>query len=337
MLPDIVSSSDADVVAEAILQLFKRPFCIGEREIFVTCSIGVATAPDHGQDYITLLRHADAAMYEAKQAGRNITVVYTPAATTSQRRKLELESDLHTAVERDELHVLYQPQIDLRTSRVVGVEALVRWDHPELGRLAPDRFIPMAEESGLIAGIDEWVRDTAFRQARTWLDSGIRLRMAVNLSTRVLRDSKLAEVVADQLAACHLDPDQIELEVTDRVVMDEHELGLALARLCDVGVRLAIDDFGTGSSVLGRLQGCPIDTLKIDRSFVSAINVNRSGAPIVTALLSMAAALSLDVVAEGVETDEQAEFLRGAGCQLAQGFLFSRPVEANEVVALITS
>jgi diguanylate cyclase (GGDEF)-like protein len=337
MLPDIVSSSDADVVAEAILQLFRRPFCIGEREIFVTCSIGVATAPDHGQDYTTLLRHADAAMYEAKQAGRNITVVYTPAATTSQRRKLELESELHTAVERNELHVLYQPQIDLRTSRVVGVEALVRWDHPELGRLAPDRFIPMAEESGLIAGIDEWVRDTAFRQARTWLDRGIRLRMAVNLSTRVLRDSKLAEDVANQLAACHLDPDQIELEVTDRVVMDEHELGLALARLCDVGVRLAIDDFGTGSSVLGRLQGCPIDTLKIDRSFVSAINVNRSGAPIVTALLSMAAALSLEVVAEGVETEAQAEFLRAAGCQLAQGFLFSRPVEADDVEALIAS
>ncbi|MEP6659567.1 MAG: EAL domain-containing protein [Acidimicrobiales bacterium] len=337
MLPDIVSSADADVVAEAILQLFKRPFCIGEGEIFVTCSIGVAIAPDHGHDYTTLLRHADAAMYEAKQAGRNITVVYTPAATTSQPRKLELESDLHTAVERGELHVLYQPQIDLRTSRVVGVEALVRWDHPELGRLAPDRFIPMAEESGLIAGIDDWVRDTAFRQARTWLDSGIRLRMAVNLSTRVLRDSKLAENVAEQLAECHLDPDQIELEITDRVVMDEHELGLALARLCDVGVRLAIDDFGTGSSVLGRLQGCPIDTLKIDRSFVSAINVNRSGAPIVTALLSMAEALSLDVVAEGVETDAQAQFLRGAGCQLAQGFLFSRPIEASEVEALIAS
>jgi diguanylate cyclase (GGDEF)-like protein len=337
MLPDVVSFTGADVVAEAILQLFKRPFLIGGREIFVTCSIGVATAPDHGNDYTTLLRHADAAMYEAKQAGRNISVVYSSTATTSLGRKLELESDLHSAVERGEMHVLYQPQIDLRTTRVIGVEALIRWDHPVLGRLAPDRFIPMAEESGLIAGIDEWVRETAFRQARMWLDCGLRLRMAVNLSTRVLRDTKLAEHVADQLAACHLDPDQIELEVTDRVVMDEHELGSALARLCDVGVRLAIDDFGTGSSVLGRLQGCPIDTLKIDRSFVSAINVNRSGAPIVTALLSMAAALSLDVVAEGVETEAQSQFLRGAGCQLAQGFLFSRPIEASEVETLMAS
>jgi EAL domain-containing protein (putative c-di-GMP-specific phosphodiesterase class I) len=266
-----------------------------------------------------------------------MSVVYSPAATTSQRRRLELESDLHTAVERDELHLLYQPQIDLKTSRIVGVEALVRWDHPALGRLAPDRFIPMAEESGLIAGIDEWVRETAFRQTRTWLDHGLRLRMAVNLSTRILRDTKLAEHVADQLAACHLDPDLIELEVTDRVVMDEQELSSTLTQLCDVGVRLAIDDFGTGSSVLGRLQGCPIDTLKIDRSFVSAIHVNRSGAPIVTALLSMAAALHLDVVAEGVETEAQAQFLREAGCQLAQGFLFSRPIEASEVEALITS
>ena len=335
MLPDVVNPAGADVVAQTILQLFTRPFCIGGREIFVTCSIGIATAPDHGHDYTTLLRHADAAMYEAKQAGRNVSVVYSPAATTSLGRKLELESDLHSAVERGEMHVLYQPQIDLRTSRVVGVEALVRWDHPVLGRLAPDRFIPMAEESGLIAGIDEWVRETAFRQTRTWLDRGIRLRMAVNLSTRILRDSKLAEHVADQLAVCHLDPDQIELEVTDRVVMDEHELSSTLAQLCDVGVRLAIDDFGTGSSVLGRLQGCPIDTLKIDRSFVSAININRSGAPIVIALLSMAAALNLDVVAEGVETEAQAQFLRDAGCQLAQGFLFSRPVEASEVETLL--
>src|SRR5205814_1269137 len=167
-------------------------------------SIGIACAPDHGDDYETLLRHADAAMYDAKEAGRGTYAVHAMQTASVRRHRLELESGLHTAIERDELHVLYQPQIELATGRLVAVEALVRWDHPELGRVMPDRFIPLAEESGLIADIDEWVRTTAFRQARQWADDGLEIRMAVNLSTRVLRDPSLAESIAELIERCGL-------------------------------------------------------------------------------------------------------------------------------------
>ena len=335
MLTGTSCDNDANAAAARMLDAFKPPFHLRGHDVFVTCSIGIAHAPRHGLDYTTLLRHADAAMYSAKHSGRGVAAVYEQTESSSGPTRLELESELHTAAERGQFHLLYQPQVDLETGAIVGVEALVRWDHPTLGRLSPDRFLPVAEEAGLMAGIDEWVRDEAFAQARRWLDQGIDLRMAVNISTGLLLDDGLAARVASDLATHRLDPSRVELEVTDRVVLDEDDFPGRLLPLAELGVRLAIDDFGTGTSVLGRLHRCPIDTMKLDRSFVGTIDRADAPAPIVRALVAMAKALDIDVVAEGVETEAQAEFLRAAGGVLAQGFLFSRPVEACEIEHLV--
>ena len=334
LLPDTEGAGDAALVAERMLAVLKSPFTLGGRDVFISCSIGIASAPDHGTDYSTLLRHADGAMYKAKQAGRSTYVVYAAEVGPTRQDRLELEGQLHKAIDRGELHLLYQPQIDLSTMKIVGVEALVRWDHPLLGRLNPDSFIPLAEESGLIAEIDDWVRATAFEQASRWASAGLHLRMAVNLSTRVIRDPRLPDQIAGLLERFNLSPDLVELEVTDRVVMADEELPAVLAPLRALGVRIAVDDFGTGTSVLGRVQSGCIDTLKIDRSFVGAINSASAEAPVVSALLSIAKSLDLDVVAEGVETAAQGAFLRRHGCRLAQGFYFSLPVEPAEVEEL---
>jgi diguanylate cyclase (GGDEF)-like protein len=335
LLPDLADETAAERVADKIIAAFKQPFSPGGHEVFISCSIGIASAPQHGTGYATLLQNADGAMYQAKEAGRSTFAVHAVGTGSLRRGKFELETQLHLAVDRHELHLLYQPQIDLTTMRIVGVEALVRWDHPALGRIGPDLFIPLAEESGLIADIDGWVRHEALSQARTWLDRGIDLRMAVNLSTRVLRDPRLAQEVGDLIDALRLRPDRVELEVTDRVVMDEYDLADALAPLDALGVRLAIDDFGAGTSVLGRLQRCPVDTLKIDRSFIATIDSTSNEAPVVSALLSMAKNMRLEIVAEGVETVAQAAFLRHNGCHMVQGFFFSPPIEAIEIEQLV--
>lgn len=334
MLTDIADESEAQSAAARMLSAFREPFHLPGHDVFISCSIGVAHAPVHGSDYATLLRRADSAMYMAKRQGRGVSAEYTDAASTSNATRLGLETDLHTAVERDQLHLLYQPQVDLRSRRIVGVEALVRWDHPTRGRITPDDFLPLAEEAGLMQEIDEWVHSTAIAQARRWLDRGINLRIAVNLSTAALHDVTLAERIGKQLEALDLDPAQLEVEITDRVVVSDDDLPRLLRPLRDLGVRLAIDDFGTGTSVIGRLDGCGISTLKIDRSFVRGIDGTGASAPIVRALLAMASALDLQVVAEGVETEPQAALLAAAGCELAQGYLFSRPVEPTEIEQL---
>jgi EAL domain-containing protein (putative c-di-GMP-specific phosphodiesterase class I) len=278
--------------------------------------------------------HADAAMYEAKAQGRNTLAVHSEETGVRRREQLELETALHRAIELGQLRVRYQPQIEVATGRVVGVEALVRWEHPVLGLLEPGAFLQVAEESGLIVDLDAFVRRTAFAQAAAWARDGLPLRMAVNLSTRDLHDPTLAVRLAGEIAAAGADPAMIELEITDRVVMIEHDLPSVLQELRAIGVRLAIDDFGTGSSVLGRLQRCPIDTLKIDRSFVHEV---RAGSPeqlVLEALVALGRSLQLEVVAEGVEEEEQRELLAACGCDIAQGYLFGRPMEADALTAL---
>ena len=331
------NGSSAQLVASKVLEALRAPFKLDGRDVFISCSIGIASAPHDGDDYPTLLRHADAAMYEAKENGRGRYALHAGSSASARRGNLELENELHHAIARGELHLLYQPQVFLKTGKLFGVEALVRWDHPRLGRLSPDRFIPLAEQSGLIADVDKWVRAEAFDQLRRWSDRGIDIRMAVNLSTRELRAPTLATEIGRAITIAGLDPARIELEVTDRVIMENDDLAAVLAPLRALGVRLAIDDFGTGTSALRRLHGCMIDTLKIDRSFITDIHATSSSAPVITALLGMATSLGLDVVAEGVETIEQAEFLQDAGCELAQGFYFSRPVEPAEIEALATA
>ena len=336
LLPELEHGvDDAIAVAERMIETLNGAFHVAGHELFISCSIGIACSPEHGTDYESLMQHGDAAMYVAKASGRGAFAVHAGADDAPNRQKLELESQLHRAIDNGELRVLYQPQLDVETGRIVGVEALVRWAHPDLGLLVPAAFLSLAEESGLVVALDAWVRREAFAQVKRWHDEGHDLRVAINLSSRALCNPSLAEVIGAEMAAAGVPADLVELEITDRVVMDEQELPIALDRLKELGVRLAIDDFGTGSSVLGRLQSCPVDTLKIDRSFVQAVTVDCPEAPLVKAMVALAHTLDMAVVAEGVETDEQDEALRRYGCELVQGFLFSRPVPAAEIEALL--
>lgn len=321
-------------VAEKVVNSLRQPFDLEGRQLYISCSIGVSLWPAHGLDYEHLLLHADAAMYEAKARGRNTYAVHS-GMTMRRRELLDLEHRLHTAIEQGELAVLYQPQVELVTSRVRGVEALIRWDHPDLGRLTPDRFLHLAEESGVITQIDAWVREQALAQARQWIEAGSPLRMSLNLSTADLRRSALVGELADSINAARVPFDLVEIEITDRVALGEDDLRPALDELASLGVRLAVDDFGVGSSVIGRLQHGPFDTLKIDRSLISEIDADTRQAAILQALVTMAHELGLEVVAEGVENDAQADVVRAFGCELAQGYWFSKPVDVDTIDGML--
>jgi EAL domain-containing protein (putative c-di-GMP-specific phosphodiesterase class I) len=326
------------MLAERLLSAFADPFVIDGRELFVSPSIGVALHPRDGASPEELLKHADRAMYGAKVRGRNTYQVHIAPAAGGHDR-LTLEAHLHRAIERKELELAYQPQIDLATGAIVAVEALARWTDPELGRVGPDQFIPLAEDSGLIVALDTWVMRTACEQAKAWSDSGLPpIRMAVNVSGRHFHHARLNETVADVLLQTRLEPHRLELEVTESVaVEEEHDNRLALEELRALGVGVAIDDFGTGYSVLSRLRYFPLDRLKIDRAFVAEVPGKAGDGAIVVAMIAMAHALSLEVVAEGVETVEQRDFLAQSGCDLGQGYLFARPLAAADVALLLTA
>jgi len=336
LLPELTDGvDDAIKVAERLIDALKDAFHVAGHELYISCSVGIACSPDHGSDYEALMQYGDAAMYAAKAAGRAAFAVHASAEDGPSRRKLELESELHRAIDNGELRVHYQPQIDMKTMRVVGVEALVRWEHPELGLLVPGAFVALAEESGLIVDVDAWIRRQAFAQAKAWHDDGHEIRVAVNLSSRAVANPGLAELIAAEMADAGVPAGLVELEITDRVVLSESELHVALDRLRALGVRIAIDDFGTGTSVLGRLQSCAVDTLKIDRSFVQAVTADCPEAPLVKAMIALAHTLEMTVVAEGVETPAQASALRRYGCELVQGFLFSRPIPVEDIDVLL--
>ena len=339
LLPNLRQDEDASHVAAKVLESLRAPFTVGQHQLFVTASVGIAAYPTDGLRYETLLKHADIAMYRSKGAGGNSAELY--ASRTSDDAsypRLSLEADLHHALPRHELRVVYQPQLDLTEGGVRGVEALVRWSHPTLGEIGPTEFLPLAEEAGLIGSIDMWVLETACRRAVVWqaTKGSERLRLAVNVSPRQLQHPRFADGVLDVLARTGLVPSLLELEVTEGSAVTElGDARVALERLRTAGVRVAIDDFGTGYSILSRLRDFPLDTLKIDSSFIADIRGPGDDAPIVLATIAMARSLGLDVVAEGVEVDAQLGFLRDAGCDLVQGFLFSRPVEADAVIDLI--
>ncbi|MBA2624072.1 MAG: EAL domain-containing protein [Acidimicrobiia bacterium] len=324
-------------VAERVQAALEAPFRMGRQQLFVTTSIGACLARGRAQRYDVLMKNADIAMYRVKGSGRNGYALFTPTTDGADPNTLRFEAQLRVAIDREELRIHYQPQVDLQTRGITGVEALVRWVHPELGLLGPDRFVPLAEELGLITDIDLWVLRTACRQMSEWAESGLPpVQLAVNLSERTLRHDALVDVVASVLSAHRLAPAQLELEVTERVV-DAH-VGVVretLGHLHALGVRLAIDDFGTGSSGLTRLQRCPIDCVKIDKSFVSEITSADGRSPMVAAMLGLAAELGLTTVAEGVETAAQEAFLRRRGCDIAQGYGFARPVAATEMADLL--
>ena len=337
LLPGIRRDEDATRIAGKILEAFRLPFTVGDHELFITPSMGIALYPGDGLRFETLLKHADIAMYRAKARGGNGYELYGPRAGDSAYPRLALEADLHNAVGNDELRVVYQPIVDMKTNAVIGAEALVRWEHRTLGVIRPDEFIPLAEEAGLVVAIDSWVLRTACRQAREWLDIGLPpLRMSVNISGRHLQHPRMAVTVMEALRESGLHPAQLELEVTESVAVAEAgDPQEALDGLRGLGVRVAIDDFGTGYSMLSRLRQFPLDTLKIDRSFVNEITNADDEAPIVAATIAMAHSLGLHVVAEGVESEAQLTYLRRNGCDLAQGYLIGRPVPPDELVAVL--
>jgi EAL domain-containing protein (putative c-di-GMP-specific phosphodiesterase class I) len=333
-LEEVSSAEVPRQVAERIRQALEAPFYIEDQQVFVSASVGIALGSGVQHKAGELMRDADIAMYRAKNAGRSRVEVYEASMGSQAPEYLRLEADLRRALEREELRLFYQPQLDLRTGQVVGLEALLRWEHPERGLVSPAQFIPVAEDTGLIVPIGRWVLETACREAKRWQEIAP-LRIAVNLSMRQFRHPKLVEEVAEVLAQTGLEPGLLELEITESVVMEDAAATVeTLGRLKALGVALAVDDFGTGYSSLGYLKRFPVGALKIDRSFVRDL-VQTQGEAIVGAVMGLARALGLKVVAEGVETSAQLERLRTLGCDFAQGYYFAKPMPGQAVTELL--
>jgi diguanylate cyclase (GGDEF)-like protein/PAS domain S-box-containing protein len=339
LLPGITRAVDVARVAEKILETIRQPMTIDGRELFVTASIGISVYPDDGEDAETLVKNADAAMYRAKEQGRDRYQLYTPRMNETALERLALENDLRRALAARELRVYYQPVLDLGSDGVHSVEALLRWQHPERGLLGPSDFMPVAEVSGLILPIGSWVLRTACEQVRAWHRAGHSgLGLAVNLSGRQLEVPSFVSEVAAVLADTGFSPRLLDLEVTETHVMENLEtVHQSLRELKDLGVRISIDDFGIGYSSLSQLKRLPVDTLKIDGSFVRDVSTDADAAAIVTAVIAMARTLKLAVVAEGVETLEQRRFLEARGCDRVQGFVFSEPVPAERCQEFLTA
>jgi diguanylate cyclase (GGDEF)-like protein/PAS domain S-box-containing protein len=337
LIADVSDVADVGVTADKVLQAVSRPYSIDGHELVSTPSIGISVYPADGQDVDSLLRNADAAMYHAKESGRNNYQFFTQDMNSRAVERLSLERSLRRALERDELRLHYQPQYDVATGRIVGVEALIRWEHPEHGLVPPSRFMPFAEESGLILPIGDWVLGEACRQNKAWQQTGSTLvRVAVNISALQFRQPNFVETVQRALAAADLEARFLGLEVTESVIMhDAERVTDCLAQLKGMGLELAIDDFGTGYSSLSYLKRFPIDKLKIDKSFVRDINRDRDDAAIVSAIIGLTRSLGLKTIAEGVETPEQHEFLRAYGCDEVQGYLFSTPLPAADCAKLL--
>ena len=337
ILDDIAQAQDAAVVARRIISELARPFILEGQEVCITVSIGISIYPDDGSDIVTLIKHADTAMYHAKDQGKNNFQFYTSAMTENACELLRLENQLRRALERDEFTLCYQPQVDLETGRVLCLEALLRWHNPELGQVPPTTFIPLAEETGLILAIDAWVMMQACRQLKEWHDMGLgKVRVAVNVSGQNFLQKSLPETTRSILAATGVRPESLELELTEGVLMrNAAETIATLGELKAMGLTLAIDDFGTGYSSLSYLKRFRLDTLKIDRSFIQDVTSDPDSAAIVTALVALASSMKMSVVAEGVETLEQLAFLRELGCRQIQGYLFSRPLVAQDATRLL--
>lgn len=324
-------------VAEKILAVLAAPFDIDVHEIYVTASVGISMYPDDAADLETLTRNADTAMYQAKNKGKNAFEKFHPEFDQRAQKRLSLETSLRKALERNELQLYYQPQIAVSSGSVVGVEALLRWNHPELGMVSPADFIPIAEDGGLIVPIGRWVLRTACRQIAAWRDAGLgTLHVSVNLSARQMRDSQLIHDILDALRETDIPPTRLELEITETVLMENVHANVDLLnRLQAAGIRLSIDDFGTGYSSMAYLKRFPVDQVKIDRTFVRDIPGDGDDEAITTAIIAMAHSLGLTVVAEGVETELQLSFLRNAGCDVMQGFYFAKPYPPEQIEAFL--
>ncbi len=338
LLETIRRGEDAAIVARRVLQLLTEPIEVAGYEIVVTASIGISLFPKDGENSQTLLKNADTAMYCVKESGRNNFQFFTPEMNILAQERFQIESDLRRALTQKELVLYYQPQLEIATGKIVGVEALLRWQHPGRGMISPNQFIPLAEETGLIVPIGEWVIRTACEQNRQWQEAGFgKLRMAVNLSRLQLNDHHLAETVSQILRETNLQPELLEMEITETVMMQNLQIGISiLQELGALGVHLAMDDFGTGYSSLCHLRNLPIGTIKIHQSLIRDLPAATDDLAIASAIISLAHNLRLKVVAEGVEREEQLAFLRHQACDKAQGFLFCKPMPAAELEKVLT-
>ncbi len=327
----------ATAVVPEILHLLAEPFDVNGREVLVHASIGIAVFPEDGGDEYTLLKNADAAMVRAKKLGGNTYQFFESGMNAQAAEYISLAQDLRHALQRDQFDLHYQPVVDLRSGRVVGAELLLRWNHPERGFVAPDEFIGLAEDGGLIETIGEWVLRRACRQNRIWRDQGFdSLRIAVNVSSRQLQRGRLIPAVFSALSESGLTPSSLGIEITESAFLDDlAHTTETLRKLNTMGIAISVDDFGTGYSSLGYLRRLPLSTLKIDRSFVADVTTSSDAAAIADTIIAMAHRLNLNVVAEGVEEEAQLRFLRERGCEMMQGYYFSKPLPADEFTALL--
>jgi predicted signal transduction protein with EAL and GGDEF domain len=337
VLPQIQSGIDSVHVVNKIQQALSQTFRLGNHNLHITTSIGISVFPHDGETIEEIMKNADLAMYSAKSKGRDNYQFFTQEMNSTAQERLLLENDLRAAIEREEFLLHYQPQIDTITGRVIGAEALVRWQHPRRGLVPPDMFIPIAEETGLILPIGDFVLKTACRQLTAWLSEGLPpIRMAVNLSARQFKQDNLPCLVSEVIAESGIDPHLLELEITESAAMDNpEETILHLRRFREMGVELAIDDFGTGYSSLSYLKLFPVNRLKIDRSFVQDIETDSDDAAIAAATIALAHKLGKEVIAEGVETEGQLSFLKDQQCDIIQGYFFSRPLPAAELAKFL--
>ena len=335
LLPQISGIEDAAKISQRILDNLKQPFKLEEHELHINSSIGIAIYPQDGEDPETLLRNADAALYRAKEQGRNQYRFYIPSMNASGL--LRLENLLHQALKREEFLLYYQPQVNINTGKISGLEALVRWHHPDLGLVCPEKFISLAEETGLIVPLGEWVLQTACAQNQAWLSAGLPpLRMAVNLSPRQFQQKNLVAMVRRILKETGLDPRWLELEITETTIMQNLEYARkALGDFQQMGIHISMDDFGTGYSSLGYLKKLPFHTLKIDQSFVRELKDNPQDLAIISAVIALGQGFNLKVVAEGVETRQQLDLLQSLQCEQMQGYWFCPPLTAAGIAKFL--
>ncbi len=339
LLRNIDEEASSINIAKRILEAFKKPFTIDEQEIFVNMSIGISVYPLDGKDINTLMKNADSALQRAKERGGSSYQQYHAGITIPDKMHMELEKQLRKALEQEELVIHYQPQVDTITNSITSCEALVRWEHPELGLIYPDQFIGYAEDSGLIIPMGEWILRRACFQAQSWNNAGLPpLTLAVNLSPRQLLHQNFVDTVARILKETHLSPSLLELEITERLIMKNIDVAIdILKQFKAMGIRLSVDDFGTGYASLSYLRRLPVDLIKIDRSFIHGSLANIQDAAIITAMITIAHQLGLKVVAEGVETKKQQEFLRSQRCDFIQGNLYSKPLPPHEFQELFAN
>ena len=336
LIPGLTNSDHTATLAAKILDSLAPAFKIGDNELYIGCSIGISIFPDDGMEIKTLLKNSDLAMYQAKEKGRNTFQLYTPSMNFKAMERLAVEKNLRKALDREEFELYYQPKINLKSGQIAGMEALVRWDSPELGLVMPNQFIPIAEETRLVIQLGHWVLLTACRQAKTWQEAGLpQIPISVNLSVVQFTHPNLASEISKVLKQTKIPPHQLELEITESVLMQDTTLAVSiLKKLSEMGIKISIDDFGTGFSSLNYLKNLPLDYLKIDQTFIKDFSL-RANSAITKAIVTLAQSLDMKTIAEGVETEEQRKFLMELNCDEAQGYLFSKPIPRDEMGELL--